>query len=195
MKTTAGDARGASDKKEEGGSLVPEPRCWAPLPTPTTEGVPAGNWCQEAAAALEVWPTDGARRNTPSSPFPPPYNLPSAPRTDYTQREASWHGTWETQGPPVAGRARQGGDVRPGQGPARQGQRCWASFYPHRNSHALRQESLFTCSSDMENEVQKGSKKIAHGLLQLRYLGIRTNLSCLRFKLSNSVFSPDRRAG
>lgn len=104
-------------------------------------------------------------------------------------------GRGKCRGHPWQAEPGRGGDVRSWQGPARQGQRCWASFYPHRNSHALRQESLFTRSSDMENEVQKGSKKIAHGLLQLRYLGIRTNLSCLRFKLSNSVFSPDRRAG
>ena len=45
----------------------------------------------------------------PRVSLPPPDNLPSAPRIDYTQRGASWHRSWEMQGPPAAGRARQGG--------------------------------------------------------------------------------------
>lgn len=116
----------------------------------------------ETASALEVSPTDGGRRNAPRLPSPPD-NLPPAPRIDYTREEPADTGRGKGREPPAAGRARQGGTVRPRQGPARQGQQRWPSFHAHRNHHTLRQGPSSLVSLIRENEVQKGSKKSPMG--------------------------------
>lgn len=122
---------------------------------------------REAASALEVSPTDEGRRNTPASPFP--HLITSHQHLELTTPREDPADTGRGNAGAARGRQGQAGRaVRPRQGPARQGQRRWPSFHPHRNSHTLRQASLFTRFSDTENEVQKGSKKIAHGLLELR---------------------------
>lgn len=66
----------------------------------------AGSCCKGKTTALEVLPQEGGRRNTPSSLF-----LPPAPPIDYTQRGASWYGSWEMQAQPTPCRAKQGKDM------------------------------------------------------------------------------------